>query len=72
MITDLENETYSKIKAFDLEFDGENLPYIKCKFDVELIPKMREASIKSYITPPKCVGLLLKNILLNQSVGGFY
>lgn len=25
MITDLENETYSKIKAFDLEFDGEDL-----------------------------------------------
>lgn len=39
MITDLEkrNIAKTKIKAFDLEFDGDDLPCINCRFDVELI-----------------------------------
>ncbi|GIM50085.1 hypothetical protein [Capnocytophaga stomatis] len=39
MITDLEkrNIAKTKIKTFDLEFDGDDLPCINCRFDVELI-----------------------------------
>lgn len=39
MITDLEkrNIAKTKIRAFDLEFDGDDLPCINCRFDVELI-----------------------------------
>ena len=38
MMKDLEKRGIpkEKVKAFDLEFDGDDLPCIKCKFDVEL------------------------------------
>ena len=38
MMTDLEKRGIlkEKIKAFDLEFDGDDLPCVRCKFDVEL------------------------------------
>lgn len=59
MITDLEKRNISKdkIKAFDLEFDGENQPCIKCKFDVELITQnsneLKYLEYKSYIDASK-------------------
>lgn len=59
MITDLEKRNISKdkIKAFDLEFDGEDLPCIKCKFDVELITQnsneLKYLEYKSYIDASK-------------------
>lgn len=54
MITDLEKRNISKdkIKAFDLEFDGDDLPCINCRFDVELITQnadeLRFLEYKSY------------------------
>ncbi|QYS85513.1 hypothetical protein JJC03_09790 [Flavobacterium oreochromis] len=59
MMKDLENRGIpkDKVKSFDLEFDGDDLPCIKCKFDVELntnnATDLRYLEYKSYANASK-------------------
>jgi hypothetical protein len=58
MMKDLEKRGIprEKIKAFDLEFDADDLPCLKCKFDVELNGtgnELKYLEYKSYKNPSK-------------------